>query len=153
MLKKELARTQFEQKDNVRIQKIQRLEKDIEMMELGMNALRKSIGDEDICDKAITAELKKGPQRVRIASREEMKIDINKYKNISLRLMQEIKAKGLKPGTYATKANLAEKETGLRPDEKVDNGALTHLEQMSMASNLDDMGGSEMGDSVNADAE
>jgi len=100
------------------------------MMEIGMNALRKVIADEDVSDKAIVAELKKGPSRVRIASREEMKMDINKYKQISLRLMEEFKAKGLKPGSYATKAGpkLAERETGLRPDETVEDGALAHLE-------------------------
>ena len=122
-------------------------------MEIAMNALRKVIADEDTADKAITNELKKGPQKVRIASREEMKMDINKYKNISLRLMEEIKKGGGKPGSYATKANLAEKETGLRPDENADSNALAHLELQSMASNFDIEGGSMMGDSLNADNE
>lgn len=42
-LKKEVQQEKFEKKDNVRIQKIQRLEKDLELMEIGMNALRKHI--------------------------------------------------------------------------------------------------------------
>jgi phage-related minor tail protein len=52
-LKKEVAQSKFEQKENVRIQKIQRLEKDIELMELGMNAFRKQIGNEEMCDRLI----------------------------------------------------------------------------------------------------
>jgi hypothetical protein len=43
---------------------------------------------------------------VRIASREELKIEINKYKNVSLRLMEEIKRNGIKPPGYALKAGL-----------------------------------------------
>jgi predicted hydrolase (HD superfamily) len=39
--------------------------------------------------------MNKGPQRVRIASREELKMEVNKFKNISLRLMEEMKKKGL----------------------------------------------------------
>ena len=94
-LKKEVQTGKLEQKDNVRIQKIQRLEKDLEMMETGMNALRKHIGREDECDRVIAQAMNKGPQRVRIASREELKMEVNKFKNISLRLMEEMKKKGL----------------------------------------------------------
>jgi len=60
-LKKEVQTGKLEQKDNVRIQKIQRLEKDLEMMETGMNALRKHIGREDECDRVIAAAMNKGP--------------------------------------------------------------------------------------------
>ena len=49
-LKKEVQREKFEKKDNVRIQKIQRLEKDIELQEVAMNALRKVVNSEDKCD-------------------------------------------------------------------------------------------------------
>ena len=42
-LKKEVAREKFEKKDNVRIQKLQKQEKDMEMLEIGMNALRNLI--------------------------------------------------------------------------------------------------------------
>jgi hypothetical protein len=79
-------------------------------MEQGMNALRKVIGNEDGADRAIKAELAKGPKRVRIASREELKMDINKYKDISLRLMNEMKKKNIKIPSYAGKAKLDEKE-------------------------------------------
>ena len=42
-LKKDVAKTKFEQKDNVRIQKNQRLEKDIELLEITVNALRRCV--------------------------------------------------------------------------------------------------------------
>lgn len=70
----------------MRIQKIQKLEKDLELMEIGMNALRGLVNSEDKCDSAIVAALEKGPKRVRIASREELKMEINKFKGISLKL-------------------------------------------------------------------
>ena len=41
-------------------------------------------------------------------------MDINKYKNISLRLMEEMKWNSVKIPSYAGRANLNEKETGLR---------------------------------------
>ena len=46
-LKKEVAKSKFEQKENVRIQKIQRLEKDLELMETTVNALRGVVNQED----------------------------------------------------------------------------------------------------------
>ena len=52
-LKKDVAKSKFEQKDNVRIQKNQRLEKDIEMLEITVNALRRCVNQEDKCDQAI----------------------------------------------------------------------------------------------------
>jgi hypothetical protein len=90
------------------------LEKDIELMEIGMNALRRHINKEDECDRVITDALNKGPKRIRIASREELKIEINKFKNVSLRLMEEMKRSGGKAPAYATKVGLDQPETGLR---------------------------------------
>ena len=87
-LKKEVQKEKFEKKDNVRIQKIQRLEKDIELQEVAMNALRKLVNSEDKCEAAIAQAFASGPKRVRIASREELKIEINKYKN-TLDIMEE----------------------------------------------------------------
>lgn len=75
--------------------------------------------------------MNKGPQRVRIASREELKIEINKFKNISLRLMEEMKRKGLGAPGYATKANLSQRETGLREEVKEKDPAIEHLETQS----------------------
>lgn len=86
-LKKEVQKGKFDQKENVRIQKIQRLEKDLADMEIVVDALRKEVNSEDKCDLAIKRALEKGPKRVRIASREELKMEINSYKNVSLRLL------------------------------------------------------------------
>jgi hypothetical protein len=49
--------------------------------------LRKVVNDEDKCNLAIKKELEKGPARIRVLSREELKIEIKKYKNISLRII------------------------------------------------------------------
>ena len=119
-LKKEVAKTKFEQKENVRIQKIQRLQNDMALLEQTCNALRKLVNQEDACDNAIKTELERGPKRVRIASREELKIEINRFKNISMRLMEEMKRNNIKVPKYAGNANLADRETGLREeaDEK-----------------------------------
>jgi len=117
-LKKELQQEKFEKKDNVRIQKIQKLEKDIELMEVGMGALRKHINSEMECDRIILAALTKGPKRIRIASREELKIEINKFKSIAIRLMEEMKVNKIKIPAYAAKANFAA-ETGLKEEGKV----------------------------------
>ena len=48
------------------------------LLEQTVNALRKLVNQEDSCDQAIRAELEKGPKRVRIASREELKIEIKR---------------------------------------------------------------------------
>ena len=49
-LKKEVQKEKFDKKDNVRIQRIQRLEKDLEQFEVAQNALRKLVNSEDKCD-------------------------------------------------------------------------------------------------------
>ena len=114
-----------------------------------MNALRKLINSEDKCEAAIAQAFASGPKRVRIASREELKIEINKYKNISLRLMEEIKRNGLKAPGYAAKANLSEPETGLREEKEkgatlATGGALDHLEVESAGASHMDVGGEGM---------
>ena len=148
-LKKEVQKEKFEKKDNVRIQRIQRLEKDIELAEVAVNALRKVVNSEDRCDAAIAQAFNSGPKRVRIAAREELKIEVNKYKNISLRLMDEIKRHGLKAPGYAAKANLSEPETGLREEAEQKpglgtGGALDHLEVESAGVSHMDVGGDGM---------
>jgi chromosome segregation ATPase len=111
-------------------------------METGMNALRKHIGREDLCDSLITDALNKGPKRVRIASREELKIEINKYKNVSLRLMEEMKRNGIKPPGYALKAGLDKPETGLREEANTkEKTAMDHLDTMSEAQSHMSLGG------------
>ena len=49
-LKKEVQKEKFDKKDNVKIQRIQRLEKDLEQFEVAQNALRKLVNSEDKCD-------------------------------------------------------------------------------------------------------
>ena len=75
---------------------IERLKKDIEYQEIAINALRRIVNSEDKCDIAIKIELEKGPKRIRVASREELKMDINKYKNMTLRMLDELKKHGIK---------------------------------------------------------
>ena len=130
-LKKEVQQEKFDKKDNVRIQKIQRLEKDIELMEVAINALRKHVNNEDQCDRVITEALAKGPKRIRIASREELKMEINKFKNISLRLMEEIKRSGGKTPAYAKGLDVP--ETGIREETGKERTALDHLDTQSQA--------------------
>lgn len=99
-----------------------------------MNALRKLVNEEDRCDAAVKAEFEKGPKRVRIAAREELKIEINKYKNISLRLMDEMKRNSLKIPNYATRSSVNKPETGLREEaEQKAATAQDHLEAQSEA--------------------
>lgn len=90
-LKKEVQKEKFEKIDNTRVKRIQALEKEMELMEISMNAIRGLVNNEDQCDKSIAQAFMKGPKRVRIASREELKIEIRKYKNMSLRLLAILK--------------------------------------------------------------
>lgn len=96
ILKKEVQKEKFDKKDNVRAQKIEALNRDIQYCEIAINALRKLVNSEDKCDMAIKQELDKGPKRIRVASREELKMDINKYKNMTLRLLEVLKQNGIK---------------------------------------------------------
>lgn len=125
----------------MRIQKIQRLENDHKDYEIAMNALKQCIGDEEKCNRVCLEAMQKGPKRVRIASREELKIEINKYKNVSLRLMEEMKRNGIKAPGYASKAKLETKETGLRDEEGKEGQAMDHLETMSNAQSHMSLGG------------
>jgi hypothetical protein len=94
---------------------IERLKKDIELQEIAINALRKLINSEDKCDSAIKNELDKGPKRIRVASREELKIDINKYKNMTLRLLDVLKQNGIKqPAGFKIDNNAG---TGLKEEK------------------------------------
>ena len=107
-------------------------------METTVNALRAVVNQEDTCDQAIRDALEKGPKRVRIASREELKMEINKYKNISTRLMDEMKRNQLKIPNYAGRANVNKPETGLREEagEQAATGtaaAQDHLDAQSAA--------------------
>ena len=78
----------------MRHQKNERLTEDIKLSEVAIQALRGLIlelgGDEDKANLAIKRALEKGPLRVRVMSREELKIEVKKYKNISLKIMKEM---------------------------------------------------------------
>jgi len=101
LLKKEIQKGKHEQKDNIRHQKNERLMEDIKLQEVAINAMRKLVHDEDKCNLAIKRELEKGPARVRVKSREELKIEIQKYKQISIKIIQDYKRMGKKVPAYA----------------------------------------------------
>ena len=119
-------------------------------MEIVIDSLRKEVNQEDKCDLAIQRALEKGPKRVRIASREELKIEINQYKNISLRLVQMLKSNGIKAPGFSEKAALDLKETGVRiiKEERELGGATDHLEQFSVGDSNLSMGGEGLDDGV-----
>ncbi len=117
-LKKEIQKEKTNQKDNARIRIIEGLKKDHEDFELAINALRKVINNEDKCDQAIKNELQKGPKRVRVATREELKMEIKSYKNQALLLLQILKKNGIQqPAGLRLDA---EAGTGLRKDDRAD---------------------------------
>jgi hypothetical protein len=60
---------------------------DIKLQEVAINAMRRLVNDEDKCNLAIKRELEKGPAKVRVKSREELKMDIQKYKSISIKII------------------------------------------------------------------
>ena len=114
-LKKEIQKQQYEKKDSVRVKIIEGLKKDHEDFEVAINALRKVVNNENTCDQAIKNELQKGPKRIRVASREELKMEIKKYKNMSLRLLEILKQNGIKQPT-GFKID-AEAGTGIKEDK------------------------------------
>jgi hypothetical protein len=83
---------------------------------MAINALRKLVNNEDKCDIAIKNELQRGPKRIRIASREEMKMEIKKYKNMALRLLEILKQNGIKVPTGSFKIDMNAGE-GIREDK------------------------------------
>ena len=120
-------------------------------MEIVVDALRKEVNNEDRCDIAIKRALEKGPPRVRIASREELKMEINNYKNVSLKLMRTLKDNNLKVPGFANETKLMQKETGIRQEDTMQEaGALDHLEQSAGESHLS-MDGGELDESGIAD--
>jgi len=82
LLKKDVQKEKLLQQDNVRAKVIEQYKKDIESQDFIIEALRKEIGDPDRCDRAIVTELNKGPDRVRSATREELKIENKKLRGM-----------------------------------------------------------------------
>jgi len=63
--------------------------------------------------------LTKGPAKIRVLSREELKIEIKKYKNISLKIIADFKKLNQKVPGYAN--NLV-KEAGLSASQQLGEG-------------------------------
>jgi hypothetical protein len=132
-LKKELQKEKMQQTDNARVRIIEALKKDHVDFELAINALRKVIRDEDKCDLAIKNELQKGPKRIRIATREELKMEIKNYKNMVLKLMEVLKKNNIRgPGIKVD----SEPVSGLREDRKDEQ--IFDINRMDGASVADD---------------
>lgn len=76
-------------------------------------------------------------------------MEINSFKNVSLRLVQTLKTNGIKVPNFATTANLEAKETGLRieAEEKENAGATEHLEMVSVGDSNLSMGADALDDS------
>lgn len=81
----------------------------------------------------MTSRLSKKPPQVRIASREELKLEVQKYKNAYLNLQQAWKKTGQKVPSFAKQSGLEKVEDGWRPDDKQRDLALDHLETQSNA--------------------
>lgn len=120
ILKKEVQKEKFDKKDNVRAQKIEALNRDIMYCEQAINAMRKLVNSEDRCDQAIKQELDKGPKRIRVASREELKMDINKYKNMTLRLLEILVQNKIQKPSWAKIDQVA--GSGLKEDKNLPGG-------------------------------
>lgn len=81
LLKKENATLQKGTKEHKRSELINNLNKEIADQDVVIEALRGAIGNEQKADNAIMEALKKGPARIRVATREELKIEIKNLKN------------------------------------------------------------------------
>lgn len=79
-LKKENATLKLQNRENKRSELIGKLKQEIEQQDVAITALRNLVNDEDRCDQQIISFLNAGPPRVRVLSREEMKIEIRKLK-------------------------------------------------------------------------
>jgi hypothetical protein len=138
----------LEQKDHIRAQRIENLKKELGDQELIINTLRNSINDDDKADKAILDTLNKGPPRIRVATREELKMDIKKLKNQVLVLRnktkekQENERKGDTSGLEEEKEmndqmiDLGNKNKDDR-EKKIFNQVKEELEQLNHQLNLD----------------
>lgn len=98
------------------------------------------IGDEDKCSLAIKRELEKGPARVRMLSREELKIEVSKYKNISLKIIKEMQRIGQKVPGYA---NTLAKEMDSGQNKVI---GVTQVKGSESNSNLENFDGDSMFD-------
>ena len=79
-LKKDVQKEKHGKKDNVRAQMIERLKKDIGDNEVVIETWRTLIGDDEVIEKELMQVLNKGPPRMRVMTREELRIEIKKLK-------------------------------------------------------------------------
>ena len=80
LLKKENATLNKDSKEHKRSELITNLNKEIADLDLVVDTLRGVINDENKVDGAIVAALQKGPPRIRVQTREELKIEIKNLK-------------------------------------------------------------------------
>lgn len=100
-LKKENQKEKLLQKDSARAKLIEQYKKDMESQDFIITTLRKVVGDEDKCDRALVGELNKGPDRIRCATREELKMENKKLKA----MLQASKEKTVKLELLLTENN------------------------------------------------
>ncbi len=145
-LKKELSKQKMEQKDNVRAKIIDKLKSELNDQEKIIEILRKEISNEDRTDRAILEGMNKGPKRIRVATREELKIDNKKLKNQIVLLRNQAKSKGGRNGEEGdlAKENVGNNNLSQRSGEisinltEMDGGNLQlELEEMNHKLNLD----------------
>lgn len=74
---------------------IERLRKDIADNEMVIETLRKIIGDEDLIESELMKVINKGPPRMRVATWEELRMEIKKLKGkLGMKLTKEEKEMG-----------------------------------------------------------
>jgi chromosome segregation ATPase len=81
LLKKENASLSKQSKEHKRSEFIQQLNKDIADQDTVIEVLRGIVNDDKKADAAIIKELSKGPPRIRVQTREELKMDITELKS------------------------------------------------------------------------
>ena len=120
LLKKENQKIQAMNKNDARHRANERLTEDIKLQELAINALRTLLKqnnvDEDTQNIAIKRDLEAGPARIRVLSREELKIEVKKYKNLSLKIVEEFNKMKIKTPNFAKDLVKESTDKGLLPE-------------------------------------
>ena len=114
LLKKENQKILHQNKTTSQHRTNETLKSDLKMMDICVDALRELLDknsiDKDAQDIAIKRKLEGPVAKIRVLSREELKIEIQKYKNISLKIIKEFNKTNKKVPSYAKSV---EKESGL----------------------------------------
>lgn len=110
LLKKDNATLSKGQKEHKRSEHIQQLNKEIGDQDTVIDVLRGMIPDQKRADAAVIERLSKGPARIRIPTREELKIEIKELKG---KLLKYEKKKG-QTGTAAEDEVSVKDETGMQ---------------------------------------